>query len=150
MLNYGRSIGKDVPEDDKVVAQSSALPSFTSVRKRKSVSTISSKTTTTSTSNAVVTKLIDVTSEDANEALDTFLLKWAHRRPKHYLAVIGHTLVLAELVALLTPAIAMGLQWTTALCNKHSLVALFEVLSFALSCLFKGACEPDFRHCVLN
>ena len=143
MLNYARSIGKDVSDEYKVVLSST----FPSARQRKSVSGITSMSPRSPRSPKPV---VDVTSEDANAALDTFLLKWAQRRPKHYLAVIGHILVVSELVALLTPAIAMGLQWTTALCTQHSLIALVEVLSFALSCLFKGACEPDFRHCILT
>ena len=143
MLNYARNNGKEVPDEYKVVVSST----FASARQRKSVS---GKSDPSSTPRSPRTPRVVVTSEDANAALDTFLLKWAQRRPKHYLAVIGHILVVSELVALLTPAIAMGLQWTTALCNQHSLIALIEVLSFALSCLFKGACEPDFRHCVLT
>ena len=143
MLNYARNNGKEVPDEYKVVVSST----FASARQRKSVS---GKSDPSSTPRTPRTPRVVVTSEDANAALDTFLLKWAQRRPKHYLAVIGHILVVSELVALLTPAIAMGLQWTTALCNQHSLIALIEVLSFALSCLFKGACEPDFRHCVLT
>lgn len=151
VLNYARDIGKDVPGDSSEVVVSSTR---SSARKRKSTTGNSSTSRKSAEKSAEKTtkpvSVIDVTSEDANQALDTFLLRWAHRRPKHYLAVIGHILVLSELVALLTPAIAMGLQWTTALCKKHSLVALVEIFSFALSCLFKGACEPDFRHCILT
>ena len=48
-------------------------------------------------------------------------LKFAHRHPELYLKLVGQLLVMSELVALLTPAVAMGIQWVTALCRKNSI-----------------------------
>ncbi len=42
--------------------------------------------------------------------LDNFALRFARRKPRLYLWIIGHLLVWIELVAVLTPLVAMGMQ----------------------------------------
>ena len=49
-------------------------------------------------------------------------LRFARRHPELYLKLLGHLLVMSELVALLTPAVAMGIQWVTALCRKNIII----------------------------
>ena len=56
-------------------------------------------------------------------------LKFAHRYPELYLKLVGQLLVMSELVALLTPAVAMGIQWVTALCRKHS-ICMYVCVSY--------------------
>ncbi len=42
--------------------------------------------------------------------LDNFALRFARRKPRTYLWIIGHLLVWIEIVAVLTPLVAMGMQ----------------------------------------
>ena len=42
--------------------------------------------------------------------LDNFALRLARRKPRTYLWIVGHLLVWIELVAVLTPLVAMGMQ----------------------------------------
>ena len=51
-------------------------------------------------------------------------LRFARRHPELYLKLLGHLLVMSELVALLTPAVAMGIQWVTALCRKIIIIII--------------------------
>lgn len=52
------------------------------------------------------------TAADALDArvLDNFALRFARRKPRTYLWIIGHLLVWIEIVAVLTPLVAMGMQ----------------------------------------
>ena len=90
-------------------------------------------------------------------ALDTWILKWAQERPSHYLKIISHLAVLTELGALLTPVVAIGIQWVTALCDGAPMYALFELVWLAGQCgLFNRGCDAldpatqTMTHCILK
>jgi hypothetical protein len=78
---------------------------------------------------------------DESSILDTALLRMAKARPREYLLMVGYILVLLETVTFLTPAVAMGIQWITALCNEPGMSpipALLDFLRLYCSCLFKS------------
>lgn len=89
-------------------------------------------------------------------ALDTWALRFARRQPATYLKVTGHILVFSELVALLTPAIAMGLQWVTALCDGPPVPVILDLIAVCWGCVWRGECGPlrgsdiDLPHCILK
>ena len=60
-----------------------------------------------------------------------YFIRKARENPKQYLRVLSHLYMTVELVALMTPMIAMGIQWLTALCPGppfHSFCVLFSVM----------------------
>ena len=78
---------------------------------------------------------------DESIILDTALLRMAKARPRDYLLMVGYILVMLETVTFLTPAVAMGIQWITALCNEPGMSpipALLDFLHLYSSCLFKS------------
>eukprot|EP00597_Dinobryon_sp_UTEXLB2267_P015334 CAMPEP_0170122726 /NCGR_PEP_ID=MMETSP0020_2-20130122/16921_1 /TAXON_ID=98059 /ORGANISM="Dinobryon sp., Strain UTEXLB2267" /LENGTH=409 /DNA_ID=CAMNT_0010353859 /DNA_START=307 /DNA_END=1536 /DNA_ORIENTATION=- len=106
----------------------------------------------------------------------SIFLRFAHKHPELYLKIVGHLLVMSELVALLTPAIAMGIQWVTALCGEFILLfpycnghflcycflimaagppitAILELLGLCYDCIAHGDCSfrPDkMQQCILK
>ncbi|RYH13080.1 hypothetical protein EON65_36530 [archaeon] len=87
----------------------------------------------------------------ADEALDSVFLRMARRYPQDYLKVVGHLLVMSELVAMLTPSVAVGLQWVTALCDGPPLLSIIDLLSLGLTCLRSGNCaDTHLTHCILK
>eukprot|EP01034_Spumella_vulgaris_P043542 gene43542-54084_t len=94
-------------------------------------------------------------SGDADKAHDTKFLRFAKRHPKTYLKIVGHLLVMSELIALLTPSVAMGIQWVTALCDGPPAVAFVELIFLWVNCARFGECEfsqDDFvqKNCILK
>ena len=85
-----------------------------------------------------------VEAENADKALDNTALRYARSDPKKYLLLIGHLLVMSELVALLTPCVAVGIQWITALCNSGAppLLDMIELLEKALICAWMTVWDP--------
>ena len=66
----------------------------------------------------------------------SFLLRFARSHPEAYLSLVSQTVVAVEVVAMLTPIVAMGVQWLTALCPTspfHALTEYFKLL-FLCSC----------------
>jgi hypothetical protein len=59
---------------------------------------------------------------------------------------------MTELVAMLTPAVAMGLQWVTALCDGPPLLSIIDLCYLLYSCLVTGGhCEENsLSHCILK
>jgi hypothetical protein len=47
---------------------------------------------------------------EADKCLDNFALRFARSHPKMYLKVVGHLLVMSELIALLTPCVGKHMQ----------------------------------------
>jgi hypothetical protein len=82
-------------------------------------------------------------TREADSHLDNFALRFARTEPRLYLAIVGHLLVMSELVSLLTPAVAIGLQWATALCNEPAELAVYDLLKLAFEYL-KGIRPSDF------
>ena len=61
------------------------------------------------TSGGVGDNTIDLEeSKEADKALDTMILRFAHDRPQAYLHIASYIVVLSELVALLTPSVLLG------------------------------------------
>jgi len=89
----------------------------------------------------------------ADEALDTFFLRLARSEPKRYCKVTGHFLVMSELIALLTPCVAVGIHWITALCTDATPTAVMLDLlgSFLTECAWEmnPACDLT-RHCIMR
>jgi hypothetical protein len=58
------------------------------------------------------------------------------------------------LIALLTPTVALGLQWVTALCHGPSLLAVIDLLWMLIQCLRSGQCgfaaTEKLQHCILK
>ena len=90
----------------------------------------------------------------ADLALNNFSLRFARSHPVTYLKVVGHLMVMSELVALLTPAVAMGIQWVTALCDGPPVPALLQLFSLGINCLIYGDCqqslEDSWKHCIMK
>lgn len=77
-------------------------------------------------------------------------LRLAHRHPKRYLQLVGHLMVMFEMVAVLLPSIAMGISWMTALCPDTPASALLDLLRAAVLCFFTGkGCDLN-SHCILR
>lgn len=64
----------------------------------------------------------------ADQALDNYFVRFARQKPLKYIKIIGHLMVMVELVAMLTPAIAMGIQWVTALCDDAPVLSILELI----------------------
>lgn len=94
------------------------------------------------------------TPEEADTALDMWTLKMARYHPNSYVRTIGYILVMSELIALLTPAVAIGLQWVTALCDGPPMVVIIELIRLFYVCLTKNECEfasdDNELHCILK
>ena len=86
--------------------------------------------------------------ESANEALDNIALKFAYKNPQLYLTIVGHLLVMTELIALLTPCVALGIQWMTALCDESATWAILDLINIAFICIF-NKCDID-QHCIVK
>lgn len=93
----------------------------------------------------------------ADEALDNFALRYARKYPAQYLKVAGHVLVFSELIALLTPAIAMGIQWITALCDGPPVLVIIDLMALSINCALRGECaalvggnDIMLPHCILQ
>lgn len=92
-------------------------------------------------------------ASEADKCLDNVFLRLAKRFPVTYLKVAGHLLVMSELVALLTPAVAMGIQWVTALCDGPPVLALIDLFYAGFQCWFLGQCimgQDNMSHCILK
>ncbi len=90
----------------------------------------------------------------ADMYLNNISLRFARRHPRTYLKMVGHLLVMSELVALMTPAIAMGIQWVTALCEGPPVPAIIELFMLGVKCVVWGHCkeslEDSWKNCILK
>lgn len=87
---------------------------------------------------------------DADEYLDIWPLKMAKKYPKDYLRRVGQILVMVELLALMTPAVAMGIQWITAQCHGPPVYVILDVLSILFRCAVYRDCSSMDSHCILK
>lgn len=77
--------------------------------------------------------------ENAKRVLDNFyFIRLAYENPKNYLRGLSHVYMTVELVALMTPMIAMGIQWLTALCPAPPLQSLWPMFVTMGGCLIHG------------
>lgn len=96
-------------------------------------------------------------SLEADLALDNPLLRMARQHPARYLRLVGHLLIFSELIALLTPAIAMGIQWITALCDGPPDLVIIDLLWSVCKCFATGdwalaglMSDAALPHCILK
>jgi hypothetical protein len=92
---------------------------------------------------------------EVDQCLDNVCLRLARTQPVLYLRIISYLLVMTELVAMMTPCVAMGIQWITALCDGPPLMAIIELLWETFVCLRTWGLEcqlhkEDFNHCILK
>lgn len=71
---------------------------------------------------------------------DNMFLRYARAYPLVYLQIIGHSLVMTEMIAVLTPAVAIGLQWMTALCPGTVSESIIGLLTMAYRCVVHSEC----------
>lgn len=76
----------------------------------------------------------------------------AYYSPKLYLRILSHIIMTIELISLMTPIVAMGIQWITALC--HSIPPISAILSMfyiIIECLLVGdtQCQGLENSCIL-
>jgi hypothetical protein len=91
--------------------------------------------------------------EICDDALDNFFLKLARYEPKRYLKLMGHIMVITEMIALLTPCVAVGIHWITALCTDATPTAVMLDLigSFFIDCIWNLDPSCDLtKHCILR
>uniref|UniRef100_A0A7R9UCB2 Uncharacterized protein n=1 Tax=Pinguiococcus pyrenoidosus TaxID=172671 RepID=A0A7R9UCB2_9STRA len=86
---------------------------------------------------------------DANIALDNPFLRWASVNPISNIDSVGHFMVMTEMIAVLTPCVAIGLQWITALCDGPVLVVIWDLFIGFLSCGGHGVLSGTFRDCAI-
>lgn len=85
----------------------------------------------------------------ADQCLDNYFVRYARRNPLKYIKIIGHLMVMVELVAMLTPAIAMGIQWVTALCDDAPVLSILELLRLGFAYLLgMNTDELVTSHCI--
>jgi len=96
-------------------------------------------------------------SPEGDIGLDNAVLRFARRRPSMYLKIVGHILVFSEFVAVMTPAVAMGIQWITALCDGPPVPVIVDLLGVVGGCLWRGECtglatQSDILlpHCIVR
>ena len=84
----------------------------------------------------------------ADKALEgNMLLQYARREPLQYLRLVSQVMVLTETVAILTPSVAMGLQWMTALCHHDPpLIAIIDLISMIFHCLTSAGTDCTTAH----
>lgn len=85
--------------------------------------------------------------------LNNSILRFARKHPRGYLRIVGHIAVITELIAMMTPCVALGLQWVTALCDGPSLYAVIDLLTMVWTCVRAGPCsftQEHFQHCILR
>ncbi len=90
--------------------------------------------------------------KEADRALDSAFLRYARHHPKDYLRILGHILVMTELVAIMTPSVAMGIQWVTALCDGPPVYSIIELLTILYRYVITGDFEASLQltHCILK
>ena len=93
----------------------------------------------------------------AQSCLDSVFLKLARRHPTAYTRCVGHAIMITEGLALMTPVVAMGIQWITALCDDPPTLAIVELINSIASCAltnnaFSTSCYDDkmSMHCILK
>jgi hypothetical protein len=77
-------------------------------------------------------------------------LRFASRYPQEYLHLVGHLMVMFEMVAVLLPSIAIGISWITALCPDNPVNAFLDLIQAVVQCFFTGSGCDLHSHCILR
>lgn len=99
-----------------------------------------------------------VSQEDMKKNIDRLLgsynvIRWAWKDPQGYLLTLSHVIMVVELISLMTPMIAVGIQWITSLCDATPPVtALVSVFYLMFKCVFEGdtECAALQNHCIVS
>jgi hypothetical protein len=79
--------------------------------------------------------------------------RFAKSRPKLYLRLVSYVMVLTELATLLTPMVAIGAQWMTALCKDTPTVkAIISLTYWSLWCMLgreSDMCDRMADSCII-
>jgi hypothetical protein len=90
-------------------------------------------------------------ARQADLALDNPLLRYARTHPMSYLHMVGHMMVISEMIALLTPCVAVGIQWICALCNDSARTVLIDLINLGSRCVMTVGAECFFEpHCAIR
>ena len=93
-------------------------------------------------------------SRDENRnVLFRTVYRYIEEEPENYLRYASALFVVLELVAMLTPAVAIGLQWVTALCPGPPMQSILELASTTFSCISLTTAECEFlmgEHCIMR
>ena len=96
-------------------------------------------------------------ADRADEALDHIFVKYARQYPLQYINYIGKVLVMTELFALLTPCVAVGIQWITALCKKPPVYVMIDLITQFFSCCWHSLNDKNLQwtcdltqHCIMR
>lgn len=76
-------------------------------------------------------------------------LRFAKNHPQDYLHLVGHLLVMFEMVAVLLPSIAIGIAWITALCPDNPVNSFLDLIQAVVQCFFTGSGCDFHSHCIL-
>lgn len=80
------------------------------------------------------------------------IFSYIEKEPDNYLRYISSLFVILELIALLTPAVAMGMQWATALCPGPPMQSILELIASSYTCLSLSSDQCEFlmrAHCIM-
>lgn len=92
----------------------------------------------------------DISSKTADVISGNLFLRFARNHPVEYLQFVGHLMVMFEMVAVLLPSIAIGINWITALCQDNPVNSFLDLLQDVFTCFFFGS-ECDLQsHCILR
>lgn len=81
-----------------------------------------------------------------------FFIRISTYNPKRYLRILSHVFMTVELLALMTPMVAMGIQWITALCGSTPpMTAMLYLVYQMLECYFSGdvTCANLHNSCII-
>ena len=93
----------------------------------------------------------DVINKASDILKDNLSLRLARKHPRKYLQLVGHLMVMHEMVAVLLPSIAVGISWITALCPDNPINSFLGLSQAVVSCFLTGSdSDCDFQnHCIL-
>lgn len=91
--------------------------------------------------------------DEANACLDNVFLRFAQQHPQQYLKLLSHVMVSSEMIAMMTPLVAMGIMWITALCGSTpNITALLGLFYHITQCVLTNdfACPSLQMHCIVS
>lgn len=82
------------------------------------------------------------------------IIEYIEAEPENYLRYTSSVFVMLELIVMLTPAVALGMQWVTALCPGAPVQSIVELCFVSWQCFLsisKEECEMTMRdHCIVR
>ena len=59
-------------------------------------------------------------------------------------------MVFLELLALLLPAISIGIKWITSFCEGTPMNTFLELLTVSMNCFYYQECEDPAKNCIIR